>query len=280
VTDPWLQIRVHPGWAADGDHRAALVTALVDAGSQGVVEDGASLVAYVNDRVDPRSIRDALSRVDPGASVEIARCVLDDWATRWRDGVGAHEVGSLRVVPPWLVAEGDDPRTIVIDPGMAFGTGEHATTRGMLRLLSNLRRPGPFVADLGSGSGVLAIAAAKLGATRVAAIDIDADTVSNAETNIRLNGVADRVHLFTGDARIMLPLLAPVDVITANITSSTIVELLPIMRRTLAPPGRAILGGMLVEERPAMTERLGAASWRCEADDVEDEWWATTVARS
>ncbi len=279
MTDRWLQIRVHPGWTADAGRRTALVTALVDAGSQGVVEDGASLVAYVPDQVDARRIRDMLSRVDADATIEIAHCAPDDWVTRWRVGVGAHEVGALRVAPPWLASEGDAQRTIVIDPGMAFGTGEHATTRGMLRLLSSLERPGPFVADLGSGSGVLAIAVAKLGATRVAAIDIDADTLSNAEANIRLNGVADRVHLLTGDARLILPLLAPVDLITANITSATIVDLMPIMARALAPTGRAVLGGMLADERAAMTGRLTAAAWRCEADDVEDEWWATIVAR-
>lgn len=256
------------------------MTALVDAGSPGVVEDGPALVAYVPDRVNARLIRDSLSRADPDATIEIASCALDDWMTRWREGVRAHDVGSLRVAPPWLASEGDVEHTIVIDPGMAFGTGEHATTRGMLRLLSHLQHPGPFVADLGSGSGVLAIAAAKLGATRVAAIDIDADAQSNAEGNVALNRVADRVHLFTGDARLILPLLAPVDVITANITSATLVDLLPIVQRALAPTGRAILGGMLLEERPTMTEHLTAGAWRCEADDVEDEWWATIIARS
>ena len=77
----------------------------------------------------------------------------------------------------------------------------------------------------------------------------------------------------------MLPLLAPVDLITANITSATIVDLMPIMARALAPTGRAVLGGMLLDDRPAMTQRLTDATWRREADDVEDEWWATIIAR-
>ena len=138
---------------------------------------------------------------------------------------------------------------------------------------------GDLVADLGAGSGVIAIAAAKLGAHRVAAIEVDPDAIGNAQTNVDSNRVADRVRIIAGDAGALLPLLAPVDLVTANITSSVITDLLPTVRAALAPKGRAILGGMLLEERNAMCERLTANGFRREADDVEDDWWATIVVR-
>jgi ribosomal protein L11 methyltransferase len=172
----------------------------------------------------------------------------------------------------------DPARTIVIDPGMAFGTGEHATTRGVIRLLQRVVQPGDHVADLGAGSAVLAIAAAKLGASRVAAIELDHDAIGNAEENVARNDVADRVTVIEGDAATLLPLVAPVNVITANIISSVLLELLPVMARALATDGHAILSGILSVEREAM---LGAiqANWRVDAEDEEDNWWSATISR-
>ena len=274
-----MQVRVRPGAQDEAARRAALVKALVHAGSSGVVEDGLSLVGYLPEDADQAAIGASLARADDTATIEFCATVPDNWVERWREGVRAHELGLLRVSPPWLAHAGDEARTVVIDPGMGFGTGEHASTRGVLRLLSSLERMGDLVADLGAGSGVLAIAAAKLGAGRVAAIEMDPDAIANAQSNVESNHVADRVSIIAGDARALLPLLAPVDLVTVNIVSSVIAELLPIVHEALVPKGRAILGGMLLDEREAMCERLAAAGWRREADDVEDDWWATIAAR-
>ncbi len=162
---------------------------------------------------------------------------------------------------------------------MAFGTGEHATTRGVVRLLQSVIRPGDRVADLGAGSAVLAIAAAMLGASRVAAIEIDPDAIENAERNVERNGVADRVTVIEGDASTLLPLVAPVRVITANIISSVLIELLPVMALSLAEDGRAILSGILFAERSDMVRELGDSGWSIEAEDAEDIWWSATIAR-
>ena len=114
--------------------------------------------------------------------------------------------------PPGFVpfSPAEVEQSIIIEPGMAFGTGEHATTRGVIRLLQSVIRPGDRVADLGSGSAVLAIAAAKLGARYVAAIELDHDAIENAEQNVARNNVADRVSVIEGDAATLLPLVAPV----------------------------------------------------------------------
>ena len=171
-------------------------------------------------------------------------------------------------------------RTVVIEPEMAFGTGEHETTRGVVRLLPDLIRPGDRVADLGAGSAVLAIAAAKLGAASVAAIEIDHDAIANAEENVSRNGVAERVTVIEGDAAVLLPLVAPLRVVLANILSSVLLELLPSIRDALTADGEAILSGILLDERDTMLAALTRGGWRVVVEDVEGAWWTARVARS
>jgi len=163
---------------------------------------------------------------------------------------------------------------------MAFGTGEHATTRGVVRLLQRALRPGDRVADLGAGSAVLAIAAAKLGAGSVAAIELDPEAIENAEQNAARNGVAERVRVIQGDALLLLPLVAPVRLVLANIISSVLVELLPAIGDALPRDGQAILSGILLEERAHMLGVLAAGGWRVEAEDAEDIWWSVLVTRA
>jgi ribosomal protein L11 methyltransferase len=139
-------------------------------------------------------------------------------------------------------------------------------------------RDGDTVADLGAGSAVLAIAAAKLGATRVAAVETDHDAISNAEENVARNGVADRVKVIEGDAAVFLPLLAPVRVVLANIISSVLVELLPLIGRSLPGDGVAILSGILDEERAHMLSVFAATGWRVLDEDPEGQWWSVAIA--
>ncbi len=270
---PWIRLAVRP---SDDARRDAISAALFAAGAQGLHEDGAWLVTVVE---DPAPLAHAARVADPQATVEQTELPPTDWSEAWKSRIGAHELGALAIVPPWL-AEGRDPaRTIVIEPEMAFGTGEHPTTRGVVRLLPGVLRAGDLVADLGAGSAVLAIAAAKLGARRVAAIELDGEAIANAEANVLRNGVADRVTVIEGDAEVLLPLVAPVRVILANIISSVLTALLPAMEAALPPDGRAILSGILREERPHMVAVLEAQGWRIEAEDHEAEWWSVVIAR-
>src|SRR6185369_15952431 len=175
---------------------------------------------------------------------------------------------ALSIVPPWLAEGRDASRTIVIEPEMAFGTGEHQTTRGVVRLLPDVIRPGDRVADLGSGSAVLSIAAALLGAAQVTAIEIDHDSIANAGENVIRNGVADRVTVIEGDASLLLPLIAPVRVVLANIISSVLLEMLPTIAASLTPDGEAVLSGILVEERTMMLRAFSHGGWSVIAEDV------------
>ena len=268
----WIALRITPQSNRDG-----VIAALFESGSQGVQEEGASVLTHfpADARID--DIRRAIAGADPLADIAVTESPDTDYS-QWRASVSAHEVGGLVIAPPWL-ADGLDPsKTIIVEPAMAFGTGEHPTTRGAMRLMQGVIRQGDVVADLGAGSAVLSIAAIKLGAARVAAVEIDHDSIGNAEENLRANGVAEQVEVIEGDAGTLLPLLAPVRVILANIISSVITPLLPAMRDSLATGGQAIISGMLIDEREQMLRALSDNNWVVEREDTEDAWWSAQIA--
>ena len=270
----WLAVRVRPGASPD-----AALAALFRLGSEGVHETGVELVTHFPGDADSATIVSAVMAADPSEQVTASLVPAVDWSEEWKRGVGAHDLGALSIVPPWL-ADGRDPaRTVVIEPEMAFGTGEHQTTRGVVRLLPRVVRRGDRVADLGAGSAVLAIAAAKLGAAHVTAIELDHDAIANAEENVARNGVSDRVTVIEGDAELLLPFVAPVRVVLANIISSVLTALLPTIAASLTPDGAAVLSGILVEERAAMLQVLDAGGWHVVEDDVEGIWWSAHIVR-
>jgi len=268
----WIALRITPQSNRDG-----VIAALFDCGSEGVHEDGPAVVTHFSAGAPLEEIQRAVRDADPAAEISISPSQEVDYS-EWRASVGVHHVGELIIAPPWLAPREDALRTIVIDPAMAFGTGEHQSTRGAMRLMQGVIRRGDFVADLGAGSAVLSIAAAKLGASRIAAIEIDHDSIANAQANVEVNRVADRVEIIEGDASLLLPLIAPVRVVLANIISSVIIPLLPSMRAALSGEGRAIIAGMVVDERPLMLRALTDGGWRVEREDVEDTWWSARIA--
>lgn len=265
-----LAVRVKPR-----NNHEAVVAALFEAGSLGVHEDGDTLVTNLPNDGCVDLLRDRVAAIDPGAEVQVAEVVPADF-TEWRGTVGAHTVGRITVAPPWIDVDAAE-HLVLIEPAMAFGTGEHATTRLCLSLLQRVIRPGDAVADLGSGSAVLSIAAAKLGARSVAAIEVDPDATSNAEGNVARNAVDGMVHLVEGDASVLLPLVAPVRVVIANILSSVISEMLPVIARSLTGDGEAIFSGIMLEEREMMLDRFAEAGWSVTAEESEGEWWAAVA---
>jgi ribosomal protein L11 methyltransferase len=273
--DHWLSVRVRPG-----SQRDAVVAALFRLGAQGIQEVGDQLVTLLADESMADDVTCAVLAASPDARIETEPAPRVDWTERWKSALHAHVVGPLVVAPPWLADASDPSRTVVIDPGMAFGTGEHATTRGVIRLLPSVLRDGARVADLGAGSAILSIAAVKLGARHSFAIEVDPDAIGNAEENVARNGVVGRVTVLEGDATLLLPLVAPVDVVLANIISSVLVPLLPLMASALVPHGHAILSGILREERSEVLTALDAGGWRVEREDIEDIWWTVAIARS
>ncbi len=268
---PWIAVRVD-----SIDNRDAVTRALFESGSQGVQEDGTALVTHFPPGYDVKIVKAALAAADPDARMTISNAPAIDWS-QWRASVRAHRLGELSIVPPWL-SDDTDQSQVIIDPAMAFGTGEHPTTRGVVRLMQRLPQMPPTVADVGSGSAVLSICAARLGATKVVAIELDPDAIGNAEENVRVNGVEGAVHVIQGDASVLLPLVAPVDLVLANIISSVLVALRPLIHRSLSHRGHAILSGILVDEKERMLTQL-AGDWSVLSTDTEEGWWSVLIER-
>lgn len=214
----------------------------------------------------------------------------EDWALRWKQGLGPRRITDRIVVKPtwteWDSSEGEI--VIDIDPQMAFGTGEHATTRGCLRLLDSALRSGDRVLDMGSGSAILAIAAARLGASEVLAVEYDPDANINARENLERSGVEDRVRLIEamGDPA-LLAQLGRFDLILANILSGVIRPLLPSFRNALigSPEGRLIVSGILLSEHEDVVRDARAAGFRVACVDEEEDtsenregtWWSALL---
>jgi len=177
---------------------------------------------------------------------EVEELADQDWGEAWKKGLTTLSIGRAFVRPSWIAAETPPGMAeIVLDPGMAFGTGTHPTTSLCLAALSDLlaARPGARVLDVGTGSGLLAIAAAKLGAGVVAGSDNDPVAVRVARENAALNGVAlDLNERDVGEQR------GPFDLVLANILANTLVALAPALTAQLAPGGVVLLSGILTPQ--------------------------------
>lgn len=271
----WVSLRIE---AAD-DARTRVIAMMMNGGAAAVQEVGTALLTHLPEGEMLDALCAALSRA--GARVERTELGPVDWSAQWVTRVGVQRVGRIAIAPPWMAdAIADAEIRILIEPAMAFGTGEHETTRGVLALMQSLVQPGVFVADLGSGSGILAIAAAKLGAARVAAIEMDPDAIGNAEKNVVANEVAAEVTVLQGDAAALLPLVSPVSLIVANIISSVLIELSLVMRDALPPGGKAVISGILVTEREQTQASLAADGWTVESEYREGDWWSSVIVRS
>lgn len=269
---PWLAVRIEPS----GDPQP-VIDALFAAGSLGVQEVGAAVLTHFPPDTKASEIEAAVLARDAGARVATSAAPAADWS-QWRASVRAHLLGRITIAPPWLGDAAGSEIIVVIDPVMAFGTGEHATTRGVVRLMQLLPVMPRVVADLGAGSAVLSICAARLGAQKVVAIEIDPDAISNAQHNVRVNGVSAEVAVIEGDAAMLLPLVAPVGLVLANIISSILIDLLPSIRDSLAKGGHSILSGILLEERDSIIHAIDRGGWRIVAEDSEEGWWSVLIA--
>jgi ribosomal protein L11 methyltransferase len=203
-----------------------------------------------------------------------------DWSTRWRDGLMPRHFGKLTVVPSWLPeAAAPDPHTVVLDPETAFGSGEHGSTRVALTLLEQLLRPGQLVIDLGSGSGILAIAAVKLGAARAVGIETDPEANVVAVRNAARNGVSHQVEFLEGDAGILAPLVGPADLILSNILRTANTALLPAIAAASTADTLAVFSGMEHAEAPEFREALNRAGFSLIQETVDAGWWGVAVRK-
>lgn len=205
--------------------------------------------------------------------------VRDDWATRWRDfHRGAMIAGRVAIRPPWEeVGDSAAPIEIVIDPGQAFGTGSHATTRLCLELMLGLE-PGESFVDLGCGSGVLAIVAIQLGYDTVNAYDYDPLAISATRSNAKANGVFDCLEAHQFDLRHELPPLGRV--VVANLMRPLLLDVALLMGSIdVDLPEHLVLSGILVEEADEVGRRFEVLGYAEYARLSSGDWSALSLGR-
>ena len=211
--------------------------------------------------VDDESGRAALGRIRDTLGRELAVAYVDDenWEYTWRQHYAPIEVGNnLLIVPEWLDPELNGRRALRLDPGLAFGTGSHATTRLCLEVMDGLELEGKRVLDLGFGSGILSIGAIVLGAERAAGCDIDPNAVTAARQNAALNGIGgDKLDVRAGnvltDEGLRKRLGGGYDLVLANIVADVIAPLTGFVRRFMGENGRFLCSG-IIENRTAEIE--------------------------
>ena len=216
-----------------------------------------------------QALRDFLDNlIQAGIDTHPAKVTLksieeDDWSEQWRSAFPPQRIGKRLVIAPTWDETVPEPSEILIrlDPGMAFGTGQHATTQLALELLEAAIKDSDVVADIGTGSGILAIAAAKLGAKRVDAVDLDAATIPIAQSNIQINEVESVICLHHGDGLNVLD-SRKYPLIVANILTKVILPLIPQCPKFLEPAGRLILSGILVQEASQVETQLRENGFR------------------
>ena len=293
-----------PTEPAAADHRWWQVRALVEAGAADLVADalwqrgaagieertapdGRLLLVAGFDGADGTAERTAtaaaaLVATTVGDAAEArAVPVVDDGLDAWRAHAGPERAGGWWLVPAWIEPSDPPPdiapdHVLLVDPGRTFGSGSHPTTRRVLAALDAVVRPGAVVLDVGTGSGVLALAAARLGARTVVATDIDPASAEVVAANAERNGVGDRIAYRPSPLAAIVADGARFDVVLANLLAPVIAALADDLRAAVAPGGRLVASGLLADRWEVDVSCL--APLRATEVTEEDGWVAVVLA--
>jgi ribosomal protein L11 methyltransferase len=277
-----------------GEAREAVEYGLMEAGALGTETNDAPdqgeellrVTAYFDHTPELERVRaelaEALHIYDlPSSSVRemnFREVSNQDWLGEWKKSWQPVEIGRLVIAPPWSEVNPAKDRVVIrIEPGMAFGTGTHETTRLCLKAIMRFFKGGSFL-DVGTGTGILAIATAKLfPEARVAACDTDAEALEIAKENARLNGVEERIDFRVGsvDESGSEPVSASVDFVCANLTADAITTLLPALIG--ASCGRLVLSGILDSQLDALVEQLQQLGSSGNLVMMQDGEWVAIV---
>ena len=254
-----------------------------DEGEQPPTGSGATLRAYIPATTRYQRDREMLhigvalvSHIQPLPPLQEREMAEPDWEEAWKAHFTPLHIGQRLVVlaPFHAGAAKATDVPIIIDPGLAFGTGHHPTTRRCLESLDRLVTPGSHVLDVGTGSGILAIAAAKLGAGRVTALETDQKALRVGRANVRANGVSRVVRCYPGT--IPHPKIPPgsADLIVANIHAKALIELAPALRDALKPGGWLMAAGVLQDRQAGVEAAFGSAGLQVRETLLDDDWVA------
>jgi ribosomal protein L11 methyltransferase len=240
-----------------------------------VFDDQTIRVHFARSGARDRAVDHIRGLVVDAATVEAIDLPDEGWAERSQASLKSVRVGAIVIQPPW-----DPPATdairILVEPSMGFGTGHHQSTRVCLLALQRLNLLGSRVVDVGTGSGVLAIAALKLGASFGIALDVDDDALDSARRNIVANGLEGPIELVSGDIRKWS--MAQADVVIANLTGPLLAQAAGMLCRATRPSGHIVVGGLTLEEEPAVTGAFQPFA-DLVSQDLEGDWTGLTFRR-
>jgi ribosomal protein L11 methyltransferase len=280
-SSPALIIHFTPGTtAADRDRLVAL---LADYDLVAIQEDDTAFAATWTAHFGSAEARVAAAEAVGAIAdrdslrLELAEVEDDDWARRTQADLPAIRVGRIIVAPPWDRPDAGDAAIVEIEPSRGFGTGHHQSTRLCLVLLQSRRLESTTVMDVGTGSGVLAIVAAKLGAAFVSAIDVDPDAIENARENIARNGVGQIVEAHVRD--FTEPGMPAADLVIANLTGSLLARHAAELGMLVNTGGNLIVAGFTVDEKPVVLDAFETTFTLTESAE-EDGWWAFVFFRN
>ena len=252
------------------------------------LEDGPAAMEQVSSlRLQLAALKQTYPEASLGSlEVSLENIREEDWENNWKQYYHPIPIGTrLLVVPKWLSPENPEGRIpVLLDPGMIFGTGNHASTRMCMQELERLVHGGEQVLDLGSGSGILAITAILLGAAHASGVDIDPKAEDIARENAAINGIgADRFTALTGnvlgDEDFLTALGQNSDLVLANIVADVIIPLAPFVPRLLKANGTFVCSGVLNTRLDEVLEALDSAGLLVQAVHQEDDWCQITAVR-
>ena len=282
-----MKIFLEVSISANEAQREILIPSLVELGCQGFEETENSLLCYFDKgrwsleaySFFRRDLKKILEQFSVNADIRYREIEEKNWNAEWEKSCTPVQVGRrFTIQPTWFHRANDKERIrIFIDPKMSFGTGFHESTRLALTLMESHMDPGVTMLDVGTGTGILAIAGIALGAVLATGTDIDEWALENARENTRLNNVESKVTI----ADTALPAFqdGSFGMICANIMYTTIVEMLPDFFRILKPGGKLYLSGLLDSQRKDIVEKLNSYSFALLAETHENEWIALAVQK-
>lgn len=264
---------------APDESREAITNKLTEMGSTGFLEKGEKILSYFEEKVDIAGICDELSLfrdvlrssgLDPAFSFEYSLLPEKDWNENWKKNFLPIDIGeNLTIIPSWLKKD-TDRIPIIIDPGMVFGTGYHETSQTCLILIEKISKENrkESCLDIGTGSGILAIGAARLGFKHVTAVDIDPMAIDAALRNVEENGLSN-VQIKAGD---IFAVNSPFDLIVANLLSGILVDIAQEIVSRLNAGGKAILSGMLTGQEDEVLKSFENAGLILSEKVISGKW--------
>jgi ribosomal protein L11 methyltransferase len=260
-----------------------LIPTMVELGCHGFIDTDTALLCYIDKYIwsdkkyfdMQKEIKNILRTISSNAEIRIKEIQEENWNKQWESTIQPIEIGQKFVIKPsWAEYHNPDNRIIIqIDPKMSFGTGYHETTRLTIKLLEKYVKNDDVILDVGTGTGILAIASVKLGAQFALGIDNDAWAISNAEENVTANNLEEFIKIT--DKPIPELSVKNFDLITANITLQTILEMLPEMTGALKVNGIIIFSGLLIQDDARIRNAIANNGLQFLESISEGEWIAT-----